>query len=461
MIRVYFCREDDVMERTYLAKIVEWYRKKEHRKPLLIWGARQIGKSYLIKNLFADKYLKDYVYIDLKKDEKAAKFFSTTVDDEKYLQFIELSYGKKISNDCPLIIDEAQTCPNVVTSLKYFNQDHPELPVIVTGSMVRLALCRSDKSGMDAQLFPVGKINSLYMYPMNFEEYLLNRNKALLSKIIEAYKSKTPLEAYLHEMALDVLHEYLSIGGLPEAVDRFLESHSYIDAKEVVKELYDNYIADMALYNVSNEMILKTRNIYRNIFSQLNKENKNFKIAAIERGKSNRDYFGAYEWLDFAHIIYRSKHKSGKLTSPLVDEEGGLFRLYLADPGLFAAESNVDVSMMLSGEGRGELSGVFYESYVADELVRCGVPLFYWTGKQQHEFEFVVDVAGVIHPIDVKKGRGTLNSLKDFRELNRKTTAVKISSNNYGYNAENDVLTIPLYMTFLFAKDISENKFPL
>lgn len=128
---------------------------------MVIWGARQIGKTYLVKEMFAKKYLKDYVYIDLKKDDKAASYFSSTVDDEKYLSFIESSYGKIISNDCPLIIDEAQTVPNVMTSLKYFNQDHPELPIIVTGSMVRLALLRSDKKDSDSILFPVGKINSL------------------------------------------------------------------------------------------------------------------------------------------------------------------------------------------------------------------------------------------------------------------------------------------------------------
>ncbi len=165
------------MKRIYLDEILSWYRKKEGRKPLVIWGARQIGKTYLVKEMFAKKYLKDYVYIDLKKDDKAASYFSSTVDDEKYLSFIESCYGKIISNECPLIIDEAQTVPNVMTSLKYFNQDHPELPIIVTGSMVRLALLRSDKKDSDSILFPVGKINSLSMFPMGFEGIISPQRK--------------------------------------------------------------------------------------------------------------------------------------------------------------------------------------------------------------------------------------------------------------------------------------------
>ena len=446
------------MERIYLSKIIEWYRNKETRKPLVIWGARQVGKTYLVKEMFAKSYLNDYVYIDLKKDQRAADYFGETVDDEKYLRFIESNYGKAISNDCPLIIDEAQVVPNVITSLKYFNQDHPELPVIVTGSVVRLALQRSVRNRNETVMFPVGKINSLFMYPMGFEEYLLNANKALLKRIKEAYERKKPLEKYEHGLAFDYFYEFLSIGGLPEVVNAFLKNHSYVEAKEILIELYDNYIADMSFYNISDEMVLKTRNIYKNIFAQLSKENKNFKIASIQRGKSNRDYFGAYEWLDLANVIYRSKRKEGKVISPLMEEEGGLFRLYLSDCGLFVAESKVLQSNFITQEGRNELAGIFYESYVADEFVSKGIPLYYWTGKQPHEFEFIVDINGDICPIDVKKNKSTLNSLKDFRAHNKRTTAIKISSNELGYNEENDILTVPLYMTFLLADDIANGK---
>lgn len=332
------------MERTKLQELKKWYANKR-RKPLVIWGARQVGKTYLVKDLFAEKEFKDYVYIDLKKDGDARDFFSTTSDAEKYLSYIEARYGKKISENVPLIFDEVQQCHQVLSALKYFKQDYPQLPVIATGSMVRLSIkheeSKNRKDNKDEFLFPVGAIDSINVYPLNFEEYLLNTNAVLLNRIKEAYRNKLPLERYEHELALNLLYEYLTIGGMPEAVSIFLEEKSFVDAKNALKEIYDNYLADMDSYNVSNETILRTKNVYKNIFSQLNKENKNFKITQIEKGKSNRDYFNAYQWLELARIVYRSRKKTGKVNLPLIEEEEGTFRLYLSDAGMFSYQSKV------------------------------------------------------------------------------------------------------------------------
>lgn len=447
------------MERIKLQELKKWYSKKR-RKPLVIWGARQVGKTYLVKDLFAEKEFKDFVYIDLKKDSEARAFFSTTSDAGKYLSYIEARYGKKISETLPLIFDEVQQCHQVLSALKYFKQDYPQLPVIATGSMVRLSIRHEEqkrkKGTADEFLFPVGAIDSLHVYPLSFEEYLLNTNKVLLERIKNAYKTKQPLEQYEHELALENLYEYLTIGGLPEAVSVFLEEKSYVDAKQVIKEIYDNYLSDMDTYNVSNETILKTRNVYRNIFAQLNKENRNFKISQIEKGKSNRDYFNAYQWLELARIVYRSRKKAGKVNLPLMEEEEGIFRLYLSDVGMFTYQSKVNQADFFVKEKRNTLSGIFYEDYVATEFAAKEIPLFYWSGSSNHEFEYIVENNGKILPIDVKKTGGKLNSLEAFRKVNPKSTAIKISANNYGYNAENDILTIPLYEVFLLADDIAQ-----
>ena len=259
-------------------------------------------------------------------------------------------------------------------------------------------------------------------------------------------------------MALNALYEFLTIGGLPEALNVFIEEKSYIEATKVIKEVYSNYLADMDTYNISNETILKTRNVYKNIFSQLNKENKNFKISVLEKGKSNRDYFNAYQWLELANVIYRSKIKTGKVSLPLIEETNGLFRMYLADEGMFAFQSQVSQSDFFVKDKRNTLSGVFYENYVADEFVMKGIPLFYWTGKNSHEFEFLLYNNGKVLPVDVKKDKGKLNSLDEFRSYNPKSTAIKISASNFGYNKERDILTIPLYEVFLLAGDIAANK---
>lgn len=445
------------MERLKLRELMEWYNNK-HRKPLVIWGARQVGKSYLIKELFAeDKSLfDDYVYIDLKKDKEAREFFATTSNPSEYLKYIEASFGKKISNKVPLIFDEVQQCHQVLSSLKYFKQDYPELPVIATGSMVRLSLQHDDRKN-DGFLFPVGAINQMDVFPLTFEEYLLNTNKVILDRIKFAYKNKKPLENYEHELALNALYTFLTIGGLPEALDIFIQDESYVDAKKATKTIYDNYLSDMDTYNVSKETILRTKKVYKNVYAQLNKENKNFKVTQVEQGKSNRDYFNAYTWLELARVVYRTRKKSGKVSLPLTEEDEGLFRLYLSDEGMFAYQSGIKQSDFFVKEKRNTLSGIFYENYVADEFVAKGIPLYYWTGSNSNEFEFIVQNDGKILPIDVKKSGGKLNSLKAFRDYNPKSTAVKISANNYGYDKENDVLTIPLYEVFLLAEDISKD----
>ena len=159
--------------------------------------------------------------------------------------------------------------------------------------------------------------------------------------------------------------------------------------------------------------------------------------------------------MELARIVYRSRKKTGKVNLPLIEEEEGTFRLYLSDAGMFSYQSKVSQADFFVKEKRNTLSGVFYENYVATEFASKDIPLFYWTGNNSNEFEFIVENNGKILPIDVKRGNGKLNSLEAFRRTNTKSTAIKISSNNYGYNAENDILTVPLYEVFLLADDLS------
>lgn len=449
------------MERLKEQELMAWYESK-YRKPLIVWGARQVGKSYLVKTLFAKRHFKDFVYIDVNKDTASREFFATTCDPAEYLSYIETRFHKKIASDLPLIFDEVQACPNILTSLKYFCQDYRELPVIATGSMVRLAVKQVEaKQKDDSFLFPVGKIDSMTLFPVSFEEYLLNTNPLLMQKIKDAYATRSQLKPPYHEMAMDLLHEYLTIGGLPEPLDIFIQTKSYVDATKTLKEVYKNYlgyIENLAQYNVSDETILKTRNLYQNIFSQLNKENKNFKISAIESGKSNRDYFNAYQWLELSHVVYRSRNLTGKITLPILEKSEGLFRLYLADEGIFAFQSKVSQADFFVRDKRNTLSGIFYENYVACEFAAKEIPLFYWTGKSTHEFEFIVHSGGTLYCIDAKKSKGNLNSLKEFRDYNPAAHAIKISANNFGYNEEHDIFTVPHYAVFLLAEELGENR---
>lgn len=448
------------MKRLALEKLIKW-NENPKRKPLVIWGARQVGKTYLVKKMFAEKYFKNnFVYIDLEVEKDIREYCEIEVEPKKIMSFISSVKNINIKPSTLLIFDEVQECLGVITSLKYFCQDYRNQPVIVTGSMVRTKLHRinqkrGQKSKKDSFLFPVGKINQLNLYPLNFEEFLLNYNEQLYLQIKNAYQNKLPLENGLHELAMEVLYKYLLVGGMPEVVDTFLETENYFEARSVLKELYDNYLSDMQLYQASPESIIRSKAIFNNIYAELNKENKNFKSSLIERGSRNREMKTPIDWLNTAFVIYKSYLVNENVTIPLIQDEEANFRLYLADIGMFSYQSGINTATFLTKDSKNVLSGIFFENYVANEFVCADIKLCYWKGKGDSEMEFLVESAGNIFPIDVKKGKGSLNSLEKFRNHNANKLAIKISKNNYGYDAINRILTIPLYEVFLLANDLS------
>ena len=449
------------MKRLALDKLIKWDKSK-NRKPLIVWGARQVGKTYLIKEIFANKYYKnDFIYIDFRLEDEIRDYCQNIVDPKKILDFISFSKNKKITENTLIIFDEIQECLSIITSLKYFCQNMREQPIIATGSMVRIKLKREiNKRGVKSDnqfLFPVGKINQFTMHPMGFEEFLLNYNENLYKVICKAYRNREPLEKNYHELALEVLNKFLLIGGMPEAVNVFLENGSFYDSRETLKELYDNYLADMELYQASHESIIRARAIFNNIYSELNKENKNFKVSSIEKNAKNRDMRSPIDWLTTALVVHKSYLLKERVTCPLIQSEDTSYRLYLADIGMFSYQSGISATAFLN-KNDNTLSGIFFENYVATELINNDFKLCYWKGKDDAELEFLIENIGEAIPIDVKKGRGTLNSLSKFRNHNSNSLAIKVSQNNFGFDKENRILTIPLYEVFLLLKDLSNGK---
>lgn len=251
------------MYRKYLDNLENWLNK-ENRKPLMVWGALQVGKTYLIKHLFAEKYFKrKYIYIDCRTDYRFTEYCTSHLNASDIISYLSLEHNKKIDSSTLLIFDEAQECLPIITLMKYFCQEYREIPIIVTGSMVRIKIQRNIRkrgSGANAEfLFPVGNINQLTIYPMTFDEFLLNKNQALYDTIVFAYQKKTALEKEVHTLALDAFYEYLMIGGMPEAVDTYLKIKSRFGAQSVLKDLYDNYLADMELYQASPEAVVRAK----------------------------------------------------------------------------------------------------------------------------------------------------------------------------------------------------------
>lgn len=447
------------MERIALQKLIDWNNNKR-KKPLIIWGARQVGKTYLAKELFAEKYYKSsYIYIDCKKEDEIREFCSNTANAEKIIEYISLRKGKQINKKTLLIFDEVQECPNIISALKYFCQDYREIPVIATGSMVRIKLQRETlKRGSKENnkfLFPVGKINQITIYPMTFDEFLMNSNKMLYDTIKNAYESKHLLDFQIHELAMEQVYKYLLVGGMPEAVEAYIDDGNLLEAREILKVLYDNYLSDMELYQASQEAVLRSRLLFQNIYRELNKESKNFSPGLIEEKSKTRDYATSVQWLTMAHIVNQSFQLKEHITTPLMPDSESNFRLFLGDIGMFSYQSGINAASFVSNERDNTLSGIFFENFVANELIAKEHKLFYWRGKLSSELEFIIESNNKLYPIDVKKGRGTLNSLEKFSNHNKFEYAIKVSKNNYGYNPDQKLLTIPFYFIPFVAQDLA------
>lgn len=267
------------MDRNALKDLIKW-NNDNRRKPLIVWGARQVGKTYLVLELFAKKYYPNrFIYIDFKIEDEIRNFCMQTADARKIIEYISLKVGKEINQNTLLLFDEIQECPNIISSLKYFCQNYKEIPVIATGSMVRIKLHRqTHKRGVtnESFLFPVGKINQLTIYPISFDEYLMNCNKLIYTKVKSSYEEHKALDENIHQIVMDLFYKYLLVGGMPEALDAYIETNNLLKASTIIKDLYDNYLSDMELYQASTESILRTRAVYNNIYKELNKESKNF-----------------------------------------------------------------------------------------------------------------------------------------------------------------------------------------
>lgn len=448
------------MKRNALQKLIEWNNNKR-KKPMIVWGARQVGKTYLVKDIFAETYYKDnYIYIDCKIEDEVRDFCTKTANAKKIIEYISLLKGKQIDENSLLIFDEVQECPNIVSSLKYFCQDFRQIPVIATGSMVRIKIQRETHkrgSGNDGKfLFPVGKINQITIYPMTFDEFLMNSNSMLYDTIKKAYENKTPLDTNIHELAMEQVYKYLLVGGMPEAVEAYIDGENLFESRELLKVLYDNYLSDMELYQASPEAILRSRTLFTNIFNELNKESKNFSPGLIEEKSKTRDYATSIQWLTMAHIVNQSFQLKEHITMPLMPDNESNFRLFLGDIGMFSYQSGINASSFISSKRDNTLSGIFFENFVANELIAKEHKLFYWKGRASAELEFIVESNNKLYPIDVKKGKGTLNSLEKFTNHNKFEYAIKVSNNNYGYNSERKLLTIPFYFISFVSKDLAD-----
>lgn len=421
-------------------KLKDWYDKTENRKPLVIYGARQTGKTYAVKK-FAEQQLKDLVHVNFEINTRLIDDFNDDISPQQIINRLEIFFGNKIRPDKTIIFfDEIQLCPRALTSLKYFAEDAPEYHLVAAGSLLGVALNRELFS------FPVGKVETINLYALDFEEFLWSLGLTALSEEIKAcYKNLTPLGSSLHAKAMDLYRTYMVVGGMPEVVKTYASDHKIMDTMEIQRSILNAYVADMAKYASPGETV-KIMACFDSLPNQLAKDNKKFQYKIVQKGGSATIFGTSLQWLSAAGITdycYRIEHG---YQPPEAYRNLASFKLYMADTGLLANKANVLPHDVFSGRGD-TFSGALAENYVAGALRNLGYKLYYWESSSQAEVDFVLQTKAGLIPFEVKATENVRSrSLKVYEGKYLPSFMIRASGKNF--SKENSLISLPLYAIY-------------
>ncbi len=429
------------MLRKAMNDLVNWKNKK-NRKPLLLYGARQVGKTYLVKE-FAKEYFKDIIYVNFETNNIVSKIIDEDISPEYIIKNLEIVFNKKINKDTTLIFfDEIQKNTRALTSLKYFYEEAPEYYIIGAGSLLGIHVNKKEFS------FPVGKVDFLTIYPLSFDEFLINtKNDLLLEKIKECFKKNVQMPSLLHTQALDLYYDYLAIGGMPEVVNEFINSNSMITAIDYQKSIIESYKSDITKYCEITDApkIIAT---FDSIPVQLAKENKKFQYKLVQKGGTSSIFGDSINWLVNANIA--NKCIKTKIGVPLkMYEELDAFKLYMNDVGLLTNLSEFPIYLIKNREAVNEaMIGMLTENYVASSLKNNGLNLNYWKNDFNSELDFILQsTKGLIIPLEVKSSNHIKSkSLNNYMKEYNPKYGIRVSSKNFGF--KNNIKSVPLYAVF-------------
>ncbi len=424
------------MKRKLYAKLLAWKTSK-NRKPLVLRGARQVGKTHLLKTFGKQEY-DNCIYLNFEEDPKLSEFFSGKLKPSIILENLSAYLEKDIHAENTLIIfDEIQECPEALNSLKYFQENANEFHIVSAGSLLGVKLANTKG-------FPVGKVNFLDLYPLSFFEFLEAIGKNKLQEFLMNISEFNPIPEPLHEDLIMLLKKYMYIGGMPEAVMEYVETESLMGIKAIQKEILDAYVLDFAKH-APKDQIMKITEVWESIPSQLAKENKKFIFSAIRQGARGREYETAVQWLADAGLIYKSYNISVPKLPLLGYSNKNIFKIFLLDVGLLATMSNVSVKSVVEERGLfSEFYGAFTENFVAQELSQQHQSLYYWTSAGIAEVDFVIEQELDVYPLEVKAGVSTKKkSLVVFNEKYKPKTSLRTSLMNL--KKDGNITNIPLY----------------
>lgn len=428
------------MKRKIMDTLVKWRKKENSRLPLILSGARQVGKTYVMRELGAECF-KNTVYVNFEADRKIGSYFETDIHAETIIGILEKYYQTKIIPDETLIIfDEIQMCERALTSLKYFAEEAPEYPVIAAGSLLGVASKREQFS------FPVGKIQMESMYPMDFEEFLWAKGKEILAETIRAhFENNRPVDEMIHKEALFEYNNYCIIGGMPAAVLAEITSSATLSQQEIRQMLLDSYIADMAKYALPGESV-KIFAAYDSLPSQLAKDSKKFQYKLIKSGARASQYGESIDWLIRAGIVNKCVKCTQGFMPPSAFLDLTAFKLYYSDTGIMSARTGMNLERLLGNEAD-HFRGIFAENYVACALRSNGYELLYWESEGSAEVDFLIIKDNHVIPVECKAGDHVkAKSLKVYREKYHPIYSIRISTRNFGM--VDQIKSVPLYAVF-------------
>ena len=424
------------MYRTAIEKLLKWKQSK-NRKPLIIQGARQVGKTWLMREFGRQAYA-DTVYINFDSNSRLKELFSSDLDTERLIMGLELYIGHKIDpNNSLLIFDEVQEVPRALSSLKYFYEDAPQYHIICAGSLLGIALHQGTS-------FPVGKVDFLKLYPLSFKEFLIASGKERFSDLLD--KKDFQMITSFKQTYIDALKQYYFVGGMPEAVQDFIENKDFNNVREIQKRILNAYEQDLSKH-APNEIVPRLRMLWNSIPSQLAKENKKFIYGLVREGARAKDYETALMWLSDCGLVHKV-NRVNTATIPLrAYEDLKAFKLFIVDVGLLGCMAGLSQHTLLDGNDLFiEFKGALTEQYVCQQLKTLqDLDIYYYTNDRGScEVDFVIDTGEMIIPIEVKAEVNLkAKCLKTYKD--RFSPKLSVRTSMADYKNEGWLINLPLY----------------
>lgn len=431
------------MKRKIYNDLLNW-KENSIDIPLMIIGARQIGKTYIIKE-FCKNEFENYIYINLLDNPQIVDLFEQSIPTEEKFTKMQWILNKNIDLEKTIIFfDEIQLSEKLISNLKYFCESDKPFKIICAGSLLGVKINRFHSS------FPVGKVKMEYMYPMDFEEFLMaTSSQGLIDEIYKCYNEVIPMANALHEKLLYLYRLYLCVGGMPQAVQNILDVNQNIFDfdKTIVKNIIESYLNDMNQYILNNTEKSRIEAIYKSIPSQLGNVSNKFQYTKINSNARSRDYESALQWLISSTMIYKCNLLKTIQIPPKAYANEEYFKLYISDVGLLTSLLEIQYNDILL-DNNFLYKGNIAENYVAEQLVRNGASLYYWKSNSDAEIDFILYNEDGLIPIEVKASNNIISkSLNSYIKKYNPKYAIRVSSKNFGF--ENNIKSVPLYATFL------------